>query len=1244
MITVPAEPKTTNAADAAKAAEIANGAGRAAAATARAEFDVHACPLEGLSLIEASAGTGKTWNICGLYLRLLLERRLTVQQILVVTFTNAASAELRERIRTRIAEVLEHLRGRASSDAFVMRLLETISARGIEHAEAAQRLELALHGFDEASICTIHGFCQRALGDTPLTAQLPLALELLPDDAELVLEAVHDQWRRLVAGDAISAGLAAWLDQKRDTPEKLARLLRRELAKPLALRLWPEDDEDEPPEAPSKDDTALAAAWSAARATWMQARDTIVALLQDGRGALYANSYKSESLQRGALDWDAIFAADELAPLPHDAKAQLYRRTVLQKKTLKDRTPPEHAFFEQAEAWCAQRDAAGERNARERLRLLRTLLGEATRSLRAGKRELGLIAFDDMLWNVHERLVEQPALAPALRARFPAALIDEFQDTDPLQFAIFKAIYGAGDAFLVGDPKQAIYGFRHADLHSYLQARGEASAAWSLAENQRSTPGLITALNTLFGHNTRAFMLPGLDYHAVGCGARPRRAFVDRSAEPRADLQLWLLPQQDGAPPPKREAQSRVADASAAEIARLLDAAGRGEILFDERPLGAGDIAVLVRSHAQGGQMRTALAALGIGSVELSQASIYGSRDAEDVERVLAAILEPTREPLLRAALATQLVGCDAAEIDALAEDEGLLLERIERFDRYREAWQRRGPGVMFRQLLAGEDVSRRMLARADGERRLTNLLHLAECLHQAAAQHAAPEALLQWLRSQRRSESRDDATQLRLESDRNLVQIVTIHKAKGLEYPVVFCPFLWNGALPPASGDEGIEYHDEEGRAVIDFRGAATPDIKARIKLEESAEALRLAYVALTRAACRCYLVAGCYTVRGSAAESGRSLLNWLVADDGQTPAQWFAGKPEPAAIEAAWVALAKQAHPHIGVAPLPMQRGLPLAAAGDADAILPALAPPATIPAGWRIGSYSALTHGAAHERAARDHDARAVALAVPDVGSPAAIDPDDVLLFPRGAAAGDCIHAVFERIDFSDRSGWPAAIGAALQQHPQTLAGLEPEEAAPRLAAMLARLLDDVMQTVLPHGLRLETITPAQRLTELEFQLPARGVAAAELTAALRRLGYGLPALAFGRLDGYLKGYIDLVFQHHGRYYLLDWKSNHLGNGIADYGRAQVGAAMAEHGYHLQQLLYSVALDRYLRQRVPGYEPARHFGGAYYLFVRGVRPGWRDADGAGCGVHFDRPSPETLQALGDLLDATAPHLASS
>ena len=437
------------------------------------------------------------------------------------------------------------------------------------------------------------------------------------------------------------------------------------------------------------------------------------------------------------------------------------------------------------------------------------------------------------------------SLRAALRRRFPAALIDEFQDTDPLQFSIFDTVYGRGEGllFLVGDPKQAIYSFRNADLHTYLQARPRAQAEYTLAENQRSTPALLEGLNALFGANPRAFMLERLDYHPVHAGKKPRKPFVDHSA-PRAALHLWSLPldARDGEPPLKAEAKDAVVQACVGEIARLLAGAQRGEVTHDGQPLQAGDIAVLVRSHAEGSLMRQALALVGVGSVELAQTSVFASTDAQELERILVAILEPGREPLLRAALATELLGCDAQDVESLSSDAAAVLRPMARFSDYRGTWLQHGIGPMLRQLTAGEGIARRMLLRPDGERRLTNLRHLSECLHEAAREHPGPEAQLRWLQRRRREDQGAEATQVRLESDRNLVQIVTIHKSKGLEYPVVFCPFLWDGS---AGGGRGgsmpREYHDDHGRPTIDYRPGDDQDIRRRIQLERDAERLRL-------------------------------------------------------------------------------------------------------------------------------------------------------------------------------------------------------------------------------------------------------------------------------------------------------------------------------------------------------------------------------------------------------------------
>ncbi|NMG66135.1 exodeoxyribonuclease V subunit beta [Azoarcus indigens] len=1250
---------------------------------ASTDLDVFACPLDGIHLVEASAGTGKTWNICGLYLRLLLERGLAVESLLVVTFTKAATAELSTRIRDRIVDTLRVLDGGAAGgDPFVPQLIARVEQTGIARAEMSKRLRHALQTFDEAAIFTIHSFCQRALADSPFAAGLPYALQLAEDDSALRLEVAQDFWRRAIIGGALPAALADLLAQNGDCPETWAETLKADMAKPLAERRW--DAEvlaTDPTAAGAALDAAgaeLARAYAEAAACWQGDGAQVLARVNDAAASLNKNSYKPEAVARAQRQWADWFATgDARAPLPadKDSKLGLLCAATLAEKTNKGGSTPGHAFCDAADTLLAARAALDGQLESARLALLRGFLDEAAAELRRRKREQRQIAFDDILWNAYEALAggRQPWLAAALHARFPAALIDEFQDTDPLQFAIFDRIYRGegrhGSLFLVGDPKQAIYSFRSADLHTYLAARERADSRYTLRRNQRSAPALIEACNRLFGANGRVFMLPGLDYERVEAGERPRPPLVDltASAGPAA-LRLWRIPKDEalegeegGDRLPRGVALQRAAAASAAEIARLLAAAAAGEVRIGERPLAPADIAVLVRSHGQGARMRQALAAVGVGSVELSQASVFHTEDAEELERILLAIAEPARQPRVLAALAGAAMGRDAAALARLAGDEAALLDILDRFARWRDTWLARGFGVMLRQWMADERVAARLLARADGERRLTNLMHLAELLQQAAGE-ASPEVLLRALASRRADSGGGEAAQLRLESDRNLVQIVTIHRSKGLEYGIVFCPFLFDGYPGRDDGGAMRSWHEDDGRLVLDYRRRSTlaaeedKDILARQKLERQAEDLRLVYVALTRAVYRCYLVVGCYATlsfgRPSYSESGRSLLNWMVAGGGLDTTAWREHKMTPAEIDARWrqlvAAAQRSGEPTMALADLPDGAAVALPPPDHGDASPRALRPP-PIPAGWRIGSFSALIFGATHEQAAQDHDARTLA---PEEGegeeagegleAAPALAADDILRFPRGPAAGDCLHAVFERIDFTDERGWDAAIAAALQAHPQRLAGVSEEESARRLPRMLRRLLADVIAAPLGEGLQLAQLPLSRRLTELAFHLPAPALDAAGLNRWLAAQGYGVPRLAFAGLAGYLKGFIDLVFEHQGRFYLLDWKSNHLGDRPQDYAGPRLEAAMQAHGYHLQHLLYTVALHRHLGLSLPGYDYERHFGGTRYLFVRGVRPGWEVAGAEGprpAGVYSHRPALAVVQELDALLAGRQP-----
>ena len=1253
------------------------------------DLDVFGCDLDGVCLIEASAGTGKTWNICALYVRLLLEKQLTVEQILVVTFTNAATAELRERIRGRLAGLVaamapvfgEDDAGEdgeddddfpdfdpdASDDPLFNVMIAGLIERGDMTPKAIREcLQRALRGFDQASIHTIHGFCQRALAEVPFAAGLPFAYELVPDDNGVRHDLAVEFWRRVVEPLAAQDdSFAAWLVDRKRSPGTLTDQLARRLKKPMSELRWPDAVQSDTQSSP---DSALLATYAAASDCWEAEASVIADLMRAALPSYKKNIYHETSLAQSVSAWQRYLGAGDAGALL-SPKAELLTTTRLAKDIKKGETPPDHRFFEMADVLVRARADADERYAMQWLRILREWLMQAPDQLALRKRELRVVSFDDLLGNIARALDQHPDLAQALRERYPCALIDEFQDTDPLQFAIFSAVYGEpvvtsqttesstadgrGPMFMVGDPKQAIYSFRAADLHTYLAARENADAAYTLAVNQRSTPAIIEAGNRLFGANDRAFVLDGLDYPPVRPGARRRPPLSD--VREVADFTVWWLPDTDE-PLSKDDAQQACARATAAEVARLLAGASRGDVLVGDRPLAPGDIAVIVQTHRQGALMKAMLAEHAVGSVELTQDSVFASEEAETLLRVLRAVEAPGDVRALRAALATELFGLDATALYRMQTSEASDAEAIawiERLQRYRQLWTDRGFSAMWRTLMRELGLAARLVAQSGGERRLTNFMHLAELAQARWAEQPGMPALLRWLASQRSASGGEEA-QLRLESDQNLVQIVTVHKSKGLEYGVVFCPFLWDGAVRDGGSLDGLEYHDGS-TAVIDFTDAAGKGSAAAAALreEQSAEQARLLYVALTRAVYRCYLAAGIYSSRRSVKEACGGMLNWLAAGQGTTFDAWIASTIDAdervASIRAAWRALVGGP---LDVVPLPIGDALDndTRVVHDAAPEITTRASTRALREAWRIGSFSGLLAGmhtgpqlsggqlSAPERTRPDYDAQANAgptFALPPEGDDAWPPADDILRFPRGPAAGESLHRVFELADFQSRAQWPHAVSRALRERPPGR-GAEQNDT---WRAMMMNMLADTLATPLRPGLQLADVGLAERLTEMEFTYPADTVSLDALRGLLRQFGYPDLPLDATVLRGYLKGFIDLVFRQNGQWWILDWKSNYLGTAPENYGADGLREAMAEHGYHLQYLLYTLALHRYLQRRLPDYDYDRDMGGSLYLFVRGVRPDWASAHLAGDevpGVFFDKPSREMVDALDGLFAA--------
>ncbi|MFK4447034.1 exodeoxyribonuclease V beta subunit [Caballeronia udeis] len=1215
------------------------------------ELDVFECSLDGVNQIEASAGTGKTWNICALYVRLLLEKKLAADAILVVTFTKAATAELHERIRSRLVQIAHAMEtGDTGDDAFLERLFETTLER-IDPDEALKRIRIALHTFDQAAIHTIHAFCQRALQEAPFAATMPFAFELEADDSALRFEMAADFWReRIEPAAARDSSFAAWLVSKGAGPASLDAQLSRRLKKPLATLRWGESELAHREDAQALFDTACA--------VWHAERDTIVQLLIDAEAKLSKTTHKRTLIDAAVAAWSGYFADNDCHAAPPKEALKL-TASALKKGTKAKNEPPSHVFFDHAETLAAAAAAAEAAQRAAWLGIVRDWLDYAPLELAARKRTRRVVSFDDLLSNLYQALAANPWLADALRARYPAALIDEFQDTDPLQFAIFNSIFAPqGPLFLVGDPKQAIYSFRAADLHTYLKAREQASARYTLAVNQRSTAPIIDACNRIFGANPAAFILDGLTYQPVRAGTRERQPFNDNTAlaaySDTADFCVWMLPQGDSALS-KTNANRHAAEACAAEIVRLLRGAQNGEVTIGDKPLSPGQIAVLVQTHRQGSLVKRVLASWGVGSVELAQASVFGTFDAEQIERLLAAIDTPGDLRRLRAALATDWLGLDAAALWNMEHSEAVegsaatdAMSWVERFSRYRMLWHERGFAVMWRTLARELLIAQRLVVGPDGERRLTNVNHLAELIQARGAVQPGIAPTLRWLAAQRAEQGGGEDAQLRLESDRNLVQIVTVHKSKGLEYAVVFCPFLNDGALrdPPSTGlPDAREYHD--GGAAILHYGYTDEEgerASALATLEQAAERARLVYVALTRAVYRCYVVGGVYLIGKSAKESRRSVLNWLVAGAGHPFGDWLTEPPEEDEVIGSWQALATGS---ISVEPLPViDMREPLVVNRDAAFVPQPRTSHRVLRDSWRTASFSSMIAAGAREESNQaqpaderpDHDGLIDAIAAVETPVPAApvqLAADDILAFPRGPSAGECLHRMYELADFTNPATWPEAIGRALHEHPISVSAYDAPAAD--LPAMMACLLADTVATELVPGMRLDTIPTKRRMNELEFLFPAKSLDFSALRRVLVSHGFPDVALEAGTLRGFVKGFIDMIVEHGGHFWIVDWKSNHLGLTPADYDEGSLDAAMASHAYHLQALFYVVALHRYLRVRLRDYAFERHIGGYLYLFVRGVRPGWREG-GKAAGVHVGKPSLELIEAIDRLMQGVA------
>ncbi|MFB8956631.1 exodeoxyribonuclease V subunit beta [Xanthomonas arboricola] len=1253
-------------------------------------------PLHGVRLIEASAGTGKTFTLATLFTRLVVERGLRIGQILAVTFTEAATQELRRRIRERLVLAATLVpdasvgAARAATDLaddpsrpgpllqdapdvlLTRAVLATHLATGTETPAALRRrLQQAVEEIDLAAVFTIHGFCARVLREHALeSGQAFAAPELLANDRELLGEVAADLWRQRAADAAMAEDLIAlWSGG----PEALASDLRALVRHPTLLPAAATTNDDSAAllQAVQDASTAVAAAFQAHGSAFF---DTIMAAI-DG-GILSKVSYKPEWLTALWYWFDSFAAAPSMHATPH---AKLIKLTAAElaagtNKKFVDRTPASPLSHEidgyltalaGVEAW----------RSRRRIRLLHALREDAIARLALLKRQRRVQTYDDLVDGVAHALegAQAQALVTRLRAQYAIALVDEFQDTDDRQWAIFSNVFGEGPLaraaglepalFLIGDPKQAIYGFRGGDVRTYLAAAVTAELAPPLSHNFRSRPGVLAAIDALYAQAgyTDAFLTDGIAFHPVRPGTKRVDADLQRDGGPAPALTLWRAPEPPppikGKPKPWSANRAReLATAACVAAIRGWLAGGRdGTATVNGRPVQAGDIAVLVRSHGEATRMQQALGAVGIPAVAAGKQSLFATDEALELLALLQALLDPGDDSCLRAALATVLIGADAAAIAALAHDG----ERHRRWQQqaldWRERWQRGGPLALIGDL--GAAHGQRLLALVDGERRLTNYLQLAELLQEADARALGPHGLVDWLsRRIANADDNDEAQQLRLESDARRVQIVTLHKSKGLEYPLVFLPYIGIGRSDKGAGRHCVVHAPELGRQLhwkTDKDDPTWSAAEAAWKQEQRAEDARLLYVGLTRAEHALWIASGPFHQHERTALSG--MLRALDALQG-------------AAGEGAVVVDTSTPPANLPRLPPPVEAQVP-----------PARAPQRHIAPDWWVHSFTQLAN--ADAGAATDPMASATVVGSggsdePSGSEAVAVAAEVDAFDPRfaGNRFGVVMHDVFERCDFAAWQAWRPGLPAPEGQAAAILEALQRggyvEKEWDDGLAMLTALIGHTLTVALPEGTTLAAVPAAQRRNEMEFHFAMRPTRVDALLALLHRFGVVGDRQAFGarqRLEGLMTGLIDLTYTVDGRWYVLDYKSNRLPSYDAD----ALARAMAHSEYELQALIYTVALHRWLRFRLgDGYDYARDFGGVRYLFCRGLDATRNPAadsssilgSGSGSGSGFDadadavnratpapgihawRFDPALVQALDALFAGSAPEPTSS
>lgn len=1104
-------------------------------------FDASTVPLQDSNLIEASAGTGKTYSIAILVLRLVLENALSVKEVLMVTFTKAAVAELEERIRLFVRNAYKVSQGLEIKDDNIMRLVEeAVDRNGLEQVQ--QQLKDAVLFLDETAVLTIHSFCQKTLNEFAFETDQLFGAEMIQDTRTLIEEEVQKFWRKYVTTLHIRLLEKIW---ERDMMAGINTALnehmggkryfayepgKRYAIKPKEQEEWLQqlDAIDEKKETAGKD---------------------LLNFIKDNIDKLRASCEENANAKKYLLP--CIDDTEQFINLVKEKRSTSYVAKLF--PDLLERLDKVAVLDEERKGIVQQVIS----------RLYCFAIEEIAAGVKGYKKRNNLLSYDDMITNLHRSLVEKnnPTLVKVLQEKYKAVFVDEFQDTDRMQYEIFEKAFGTGTIlFYIGDPKQSIYAWRKADIFTYFKARASVQHVYGMNHNFRSSEPFIEAMNTFFlpvdDFDTFYFNGEGnaINYIKVESPERNSKGLLFRGEA--ADVPISVF---------NASNSNELAESVAAQVALLLKS-GEYTIGNEEnrRPVKPSDIGILVRTGRQGREVKTQLARLGVPAVTVDDARVLQSEEATYLLYLLEAMLEPNRSSINRALL---------SPFTNLKLEDVLLLDdevTLSYFGNYKNRWQQDGIYTAMMDFITDFNV-RNVLLYAhteSGERVISNLFQLTELVHQIQSRkNLSMTELVSWLkRGIDGMATEGDEYEQRVESDEEAVNIVTIHKSKGLEYKIVMAPFL--------------DFVENKSAEFFSFRDPVTGDYvgveKKRMTEEQRTsyarqaeqENRRLLYVAITRGVYKCFIFRN-----NSKYYSNSTLLTFLQA--------LIAAAPSPEIIK--------------------FEQDLPVAPEQDLIRDTGAVINPgADMPVrfvlkeqNWRKMSYTMLAAKAEHSLKTRPLQQE---------------EPYETFIFhtlKRGAKTGNLLHFLLENINFSEDSRWEKWLTETVRRF---VPGQQ-ETYAP----MLRQLLEHVLHTDITVGAQtfpLSAVIWHKRIPEFEFDFPVsaffpdmlNGLSDDRASVVVRRF----QEHGNHELEGIMNGKMDLFFEHEGKYYILDWKSNYLGDSPADYTPAALSAAMNENNYHLQYLIYTLAAKKYLESRLYSFNYEKQFGGVIYCFVRGIRKG--------------------------------------